>query len=117
MRITAELTDEALLAELGSRLRRYRLARNITQGQLGEQAGVARQTVARLEAGGEVKLPAFLRVLRALELLEGIEQAVPEPPVSPIQNLERHGRQRQRARPHDSEPRGPARPWRWGDGR
>ena len=63
MKIDAYLTDEAVLSELGSRLGRARLERNLTQRELAEEAGVERKAVQRLEAGESVKLSTFIRVL------------------------------------------------------
>jgi transcriptional regulator with XRE-family HTH domain len=51
MKITKQTTDDAVLAELGTRLARIRLERNLPQGQLAKQAGVSKRTVERLEAG------------------------------------------------------------------
>lgn len=98
MRITNQTTDSAALAELGRRLERTRLDRNLSQAQLAVEAGVSRQTVVRIESGGAAGLPAFVRVLRALGMLDGLEMLVPEPVPSPIEQLERQGRQRKRAR-------------------
>lgn len=51
MLIGSQLTDEALLAELGRRLKAMRLERgDLTQEQLGLEAGVSTATVARIEA-------------------------------------------------------------------
>ena len=36
------MNDSALIAELGRRLQRRRLNRNMTQGELAEKAGLAR---------------------------------------------------------------------------
>ena len=47
MRIDSQLTDDAVLAELGKRLARTRLARNLTQGELAAEAGVERKVVPR----------------------------------------------------------------------
>ena len=52
MRISSELSDEAVLAELGVRLRQARLNDGqLTQQRLAEEAGVSTATVARIEAG------------------------------------------------------------------
>ncbi len=40
MKILATITDEALLKLIGERLARLRLAKNLTQQQLAEQAGL-----------------------------------------------------------------------------
>lgn len=112
MRITDHTPDAAVLAEIGSRLERVRLDRNLTQEHVAAEAGVARQTVAHIESGGTVKLPAFIRVLRALGMLGALERAIPEPVPSPIEQLERRGHQRKRARP--KQPGGDDEPWTWG---
>ena len=41
MRIDSQLTDSAILNELGTRLSRRRLDRNLSQVQLANEAGVA----------------------------------------------------------------------------
>jgi transcriptional regulator with XRE-family HTH domain len=120
MRISTQTTDEAVLAELGARLREARLARNQSQASLADQAGIGRVTLQRLEEGGtRASLPSLIRVLRALDLSEGLDRLVPEPRPSPIEEAQRRKRRRQRAgspRPAASdEDRPQRRPWRWGD--
>lgn len=98
MKITPQLPDEALLQELGQRLTAARLARNLTQADLAERAGVAKRTIERLESGAvATQLPGFLRVCRALDLIAGLEILVPEAAASPIAKLKLRGRQRKRA--------------------
>lgn len=92
-------TDERLLADLGARLKRMRLAHNITQTQLAEQAGISKSTIVRLEAGSVAsQLSAFIRVCRVLGILDRFNAVVPEPTPSPMEQLKLQGRQRQRAR-------------------
>jgi putative transcriptional regulator len=115
MRFRNELTDDATLAELGSRLARWRLDRNMSQQQLADEAGVARITVARVEGGQSVTLTALVRILRALELLENMEALVPQPLPSPIEQLERASARRQRAAgSHGANGEDEPGPWRWG---
>jgi putative transcriptional regulator len=115
MRIETQNSDEAVLAELGRRLARTRLERNISQTRLGEEAGVSRATVERLEAGEPVKSTGLIRVLRALDLLEALDRLVPEPLPSPVERLKLRGRERQRARGGPAERRRPPEPWRWNE--
>jgi transcriptional regulator with XRE-family HTH domain len=117
MPITNQTTDATVIEELGRRLERTRLDRNLTQEQLAAEAGVSRQTVVRLESGGVVKLPALVRVLRAMGMLDRLEALVPQPVPSPIEQLERGGRQRKRARkaaPKKDDGSGTAEGWTWG---
>lgn len=118
MKIEGFLTDEAVLCELGARLERTRLERNLTQRALAEEAGVERKALQRLEAGQPVRLTSFIRVLRALGLLEALERLVPEPAPSPIELLKLHGRRRRRAsgeRRRSTPGQEDAPPWQWGD--
>jgi transcriptional regulator with XRE-family HTH domain len=117
MKISSELADEAVLAELGRRLARTRLERNLTQVELGEEAGVGLATVQRLEDGQAARLSSLIRVLRVLGLLDVLELLIPEPTPSPIERLKLQGKQRQRAAHPRSEnaPSSEPKPWSWGD--
>jgi putative transcriptional regulator len=118
MRIEAQLTDETVLGELGERLARLRLSRDLTQRQLGERAGVGRTVIQRVETGEPVTTPNLVRVLRALELLDALDRLIPQSAPSPLQELKLRGRQRRRAsgaHGGSDEPAAENRPWRWGD--
>lgn len=92
------LTDTAALEALGSRLAAVRLKRNLTQTALGREAGVSRATVERLERGAGADLKLLVRVLRALQLLEGFLAGIPADEPSPMALLRAQGEKRQRAR-------------------
>ena len=115
MRFSNELTDDAVLAEVGARVARWRLDRNLTQRELADEAGLSRITVARAEGGQSVTFSALVRILRALGLLENMEALVPQPLPSPIEQLEHEHKRRQRAAGARGTPRADDRgPWRWG---
>jgi transcriptional regulator with XRE-family HTH domain len=95
---TGSLSDTAVLEALGSRLAAVRLKRNLTQTALGREAGVSRATVERLERGAGAELKLLVRVLRALQLLEGFLAGIPADEPSPMALLRARGKKRQRAR-------------------
>jgi transcriptional regulator with XRE-family HTH domain len=118
------MADAAVLAELGSRLERHRLERNWTQAELAAEAGVGQATVQRAERGESVQMTSMIKLLRALELLAGLDLAIPESIDLPIARLEREQRKRRRRargrRGRHGGPGGPpganaGQPWRWGD--
>lgn len=115
MSITTGLSDERILAELGDRLARLRLNRNLTQAHLAEQAGVSKRTVERMEAGHSAQLASLIRVLRALGEVEAFDRLLPEPQPSPLQQLKLKGRQRERASGRRELKDSPKGPWTWGD--
>lgn len=108
------LTDEALLKLIGERLAGLRLARNLTQAQLAEQAGLGLRTVQRLELGAAAtQLSGFVRVCRVLGLVERFEVLVPEVAASPMALLKQQGRRRQRATGKKAAA-GEPKKWTWG---
>jgi putative transcriptional regulator len=114
MAIPMETTDRRVLAELGDRLARYRLNRNLTQDQLAREAGVSKRTVVRLESGQSSQVTNLVRVLRALGLLGNLDALVPAPLASPIEALKAKARRRHRASPTSKRPK-PKSEWTWGD--
>ena len=115
MKITKQATDAVILAEMGGRLAKIRLERNLTQAQLATQAGVSKRTVERLEAGAvAMQLSGFIRVCRVLDVIERFDLLVPEPASSPVAQLKMAGRKRQRASTiKTSKPA--TEKWQWGD--
>lgn len=115
MQIDSQLTDETVLREVGRRLERHRLDRNLSQEKLAEEAGVGRRTVQRIEHGGSVQMTSFVRILRTLGLLDGLGTAIPAPLPSPMEQLASRGRQRKRARARRHRDEDDGKPWTWAD--
>ncbi len=114
MKRELKMGDEGLLKLVGERLAALRLAKNMTQQKLAEQAGLGLRTVQRLELGAAAtQLSGFVRVCRVLGLLERFDAFIPEVTASPITELKLQGRRRQRAtnrQPAALE----SKPWTWG---
>jgi transcriptional regulator with XRE-family HTH domain len=117
VKITSELTDDAVLQEMGGRLAGVRLERNLTQAVLAEQAGVSKRTVERLESGEvATRLSGFIRICRALDLLERFDNVLPKSVPGPMTQLKLQGRKRQRQRAAVKQANaGKAKKWTWGE--
>jgi transcriptional regulator with XRE-family HTH domain len=91
------MSNTAIAAELGNRLENLRLERNMTQMALAEEIGITAKSYRQLIAGGG-KLENMIAALRALNCLNQLDNFLPEPPPSPLEQLKLRGKQRQRAR-------------------
>ena len=114
-----EITVRELADELGRRLAKIRLSRNVTQADLAASAGIGVRTLRRIEAGHSSTLDSFLRVAQVLELDGHLLTAIPSHDIRPIERVDsRRGTERQRARPKKPAER-QRRPGQgfWGDGR
>ena len=70
--------------DLGHRLRQLRLSRNLDQRTVADKAGISLRALSKLENGQGSTLGTFLRTLRALDYVKGIDMIAPEPTVSPL---------------------------------
>lgn len=119
MHLNDLLTDKAVLGEVGRRLEMQRLQRNLTQHELADLAGIGRATLQRLERGESVQTRSLVKLLRALDMLGGLDAVLPASVSLPIAELERQSRRRPararaRRRSGPDDARGDERPWRWG---
>lgn len=115
MKIQDHVTDEAIIQELGHRLARMRLDQNLTQAELADKAGVGVRTVQRLEAGTVApQLTMFIRICRALGIVDHFNLLVPEPVPSPMALLKMRGKLRQRATGDRMVAEDP-KPWTWAE--
>jgi len=74
-------TDKEVARELGTRLRRWRIAKRMSQATVAERAGIHENTLRSLEHTGEAKLITVISVLRALGERAGLEGLLEgEPP-------------------------------------
>jgi transcriptional regulator with XRE-family HTH domain len=112
MKITGLLTDDAVLAELGARIARRRLDMQLTQAALAEQAGIAKRTLERMEAGEASQLSTLVRVLRVLDAASALDSLLPESGTRPMDLLKQKGRARKRASGKRAA-KTTGKPWRW----
>ncbi len=103
MKIDRMLTTAEILAELGSRLRGYRLQQNLSVDELAIKAGLGERTIRRIEGGEGASMENIVKLLRALDRIDALESFLPAPLISPMVLAEREGKYRKRA----SSPRPP----------
>jgi len=90
------MTNTAILKTLGERLKEYRLRQNLQQAELAKFAGINISTVARIEKGQNIMIDGYLRVMRVLDMLENLDEFIPEPPRSPLLMKKLMGKKKQR---------------------
>jgi transcriptional regulator with XRE-family HTH domain len=107
-------TPVAILTEnLGKRVAAYRLSLNLRQEDVAKSIGIARSTVARLEAGHGGTIDTLVRILKALGAEYRIEILVPDARIRPL-DRRRNAELRKRARPEVRQDETPEQ-WTWGD--
>ncbi|HZF30720.1 MAG TPA: helix-turn-helix transcriptional regulator [Gammaproteobacteria bacterium] len=77
-------TPAELQRDLGERLRRLRIGRDLSQEQLARKAGVSLKTLRNLEHGAGSSVETLLRALKALGVANLLEALAPAPVVSPL---------------------------------
>jgi transcriptional regulator with XRE-family HTH domain len=75
---------EELQTDLGERLRRLRLSRNMDQRATADKAGISEKALRNLETGRGSTVETLLRTLKALDHLQGMEMLAPEVTVDPL---------------------------------
>ncbi len=72
-------TNDEYLTEIGSRVRKRRLEKQLTQQEVADRAGVHVNSVRMLERKADVKLITLIQVLRALGSVQDIEKILSQP--------------------------------------
>lgn len=70
--------------EMAERMKKVRLAQNMSQKELAEKSGIPLPTLRRFEATGEVSLKALVNFALALRKAEDLEQVFYEPPMEDL---------------------------------
>jgi transcriptional regulator with XRE-family HTH domain len=93
------LASQAICEQLGMRVKRLRLARNLSQQQLAQMTQSSLSSVRRMEAEGQGSLEFVVRIAQALQCVDQLNDWFVQPVLS-IADAEREQtvQQRQRAR-------------------
>ena len=63
-----ELKEELQAYHIGEAIKQARIAKNLTQEQLGEKMGVQKAQISRLEKGRSLSFSSLARVFSAMEI-------------------------------------------------
>jgi transcriptional regulator with XRE-family HTH domain len=108
-------TSNQIEEVLCKRLSEIRLARNISQKQLADQAGVGLRTIRRLESGKNVNLDTFIRVLMAFGIQENFKMLLPDPSMEPIERIKKKNVKTRKRTQYIPVSRFCDKPFKWGD--
>ncbi len=92
------MSDQAIVNEMGKRIKKRRLHKRYTQKELAENAGVNINTIQNLEYGRSVTLTILIQVLRALKSLDQLDAFLPEIEQSPLMVMEQEIQPMQRVK-------------------
>jgi len=87
-----DMTNSAIMATLGKRIKEYRIRADLMQSELAKSANVGLSTVIKLEQGKSISLELLISIMRSLGMLENFNALIPEPPISPIRMLKLQGK-------------------------
>ena len=105
------MSDLAILEELGMRLRSARLDANMTRDALASKIDLSVDTVRNAETGRNVSLETLIRLMRGLGRLADLQTLLEDVGPSPVQLAKSRGRVRQRA--SGSRKKSTREQWQW----
>jgi len=111
MKIIGNESTQAVLTELGQRIKQHRISLGLTQAELAETCGISSSTETRIENGEDSKMSNYIRILSGLHILGNIDVLIldPQPDYKALYKKVKV-RQRVRAR----KPKPPSE-WTWGE--
>lgn len=93
-----QMSDVAIVKQIGSYIKHVRLQQNKTQAQLAETAGLNRWTISKIENGESVTLMSLIQILRALDNLYVLKAFEFSDQISPLEYAKLKKQQKKRAR-------------------
>jgi len=97
------MSDNAIVNEIGTRIKKQRLLKNYSQEELASRAGIGISTLQKLEYGSYATLKTIIQVLRALKQLDALDSFIIDPGISPIELQKLEGKSRERASKRNSK--------------
>lgn len=74
-----------IVTMLGRRFNDYRIGSDMTQNDVSQQSGISVITIRKFENGNlyNITLGTFIELLRAIGFMQGLDDVLPELPISP----------------------------------
>ena len=92
------MSPDELQAVFGKQLKELRISKNLDQITTAEKAGISEKALRNLEIGRGSSIETLVRVLKALDSLDGLRLLAPKSSVSPLALLRHSGASRRRVR-------------------
>ena len=80
-----QMSDGAIVTQIGSFIKHTRVKQNKTQAQLAEMSGLNRWTISQIENGESITLSSLIQILRALDCLYILEAFNYSEEISPLE--------------------------------
>jgi transcriptional regulator with XRE-family HTH domain len=109
MKLSGAESNQAILKEMGIRIKQRRISLSVTQKRLSELTGVSLRTIVNVENGKNVSFDSIISLLKALRVIDNIDDLIPENKVNPLVLLA-SGHERKRASGKRRSTN-----WKWGD--
>lgn len=90
-------SDKEIFIELGQRLKKIRLNKNLTQKEVAKKTGIDRATISQIENGKPTLLSYFLKLVKLYDKLEDFLDVFYTPDISPMEMYEVMKKKRKRA--------------------
>ena len=80
-----QMSDGAIVAQIGGFIKHTRGQQNKTQAQLAEVSGLNRWTISQIENGESITLSSLIQILRALDCLYVLNEFNYSDEISPLE--------------------------------
>ena len=99
------LTDDAIMRQIGSKLKELRIIKGMKQTELSQASGVSVFTISAVENGKSTSLLTIIQILRALENLDYLNQFFQQQEMSPIAYAKLMEKNKRKERVKTSKPK------------
>jgi DNA-binding XRE family transcriptional regulator len=94
----AQMSDVAIVKQIGSYIKHVRMQQNKTQAQLAKMAGLNRWTISQIENEESITLMSLIQILRALDSLYVLNAFEVSDEISPLEYAKLKKKQKVRVR-------------------